>query len=146
MAAINLSDIQICSGNLAWGCHPITPADWDHLLPFWKLLESVDFTRLVEAMPWWAQKLVTGDGIYAAHYTQPGRVLLFVANRTNTAGTFDVRIDPARLPRTDGPWRFRRVSPDVTEYAALGDGKLRLQLPPLERGPIGIELKAFREP
>jgi len=146
MAAINLSDIQICSGNLAWGCHPITPADWDQLVPFWKLLESVDFTQLVEAMPWWAQKLVTGDGIYAAHYTQPDRVLLFVANRTNTAGTFDVRIDTVRLPRTDGTWRFRRVYPDVTDYAALGDGKLRLQLPPLERGPLGIELKAMHEP
>ena len=36
-------------------------------------------------MPWWAQRLVEGEGSYAAHYTQPGRVLLFVANRTPAA-------------------------------------------------------------
>lgn len=146
MAAINLSDIQICSGNQAWGCHPITPADWDHLVPFWKLLESVDFDHVVEAMPWWAQRLVSGEGIYAAHYTQPGRVLLFVANRTNDAGTFDARIDTARLPRANGAWRVRRVYPEVTEFTVLGDGKLQLQLPPLEKGPVGIELMASRAP
>jgi hypothetical protein len=144
MAAINLSDIQICSGNLAWGCHPITPADWDHLVPFWKLLQSVDYDHLAEAMPWWAQRLVAGEGLYAAHYTQPGRVLIFVANRTNEAKTVEVRIDTSRLPRADGSWRVRRVYPEVTEDAALGEGKFRLQLPPLDRGPVGIELKALR--
>jgi hypothetical protein len=144
MAAIALSDIQICSGNLAWGCHPITPADWDHLAPFWKLLESVDFNHLVEAMPWWAQKLVVGEGIYAAHYTQPERVLIFVANRTNTAGSFEVRIDSDKLPQTAGMWQVRRIYPETTEFVALGDGKLRLQLPPLERGPLGIELKTIK--
>ncbi|MBN2506016.1 MAG: hypothetical protein JXQ71_04915 [Verrucomicrobia bacterium] len=146
MAAINLSDIQICSGNLAWGCHPITPADWNRLGPFWTLLESVDFGRLAEAMPWWAQQLVVGEGIYAAHYTQPGRVLVFLANRSNEAGTFDVQIDTARLPPVDEAWRVRRVYPEVTGKAALGAGKLRLQLPALERGPVGIELTAGGAP
>lgn len=146
MAAINLSDIQICSGNLAWGCHPITAADWDHLTPFWRCLETIDFAHLLEAMPWWAQRLVAGEGVYAAHYTQPGRVLIFAAARTNAAGTFDVRIDTGRLPAGAGAWQVRRVYPQVTEYAPLGDGSLRLDLPPLEGGPVGIELQSTRAP
>ena len=146
MAAINLSDIQICSGNLAWGCHPITPEDWTHLTPFWQCLESIDFAHLVEAMPWWAQRLVVGEGIYAAHYSQPGRVLIFVAARTDAGGAFDVKIDTTKLPPAAGAWQVRRVYPKVTEYAPLGDGTLRLELPPLEGGPLGIELKSTGAP
>ena len=50
--------------------------------------------ELVEARPWYAQELVSGDGFYAGNYTEPKRALIFLANPNNPTGTW---IDGDRL-------------------------------------------------
>jgi len=142
MAAVCMSDIQVCSGNGAWGDVADTAETWARVRPLWDLLESVDFDRLTDARPWYAQELVAGEGFYAGNYTQPGRALVFLANRTDEEGEFDVKINRDKLPRIDGTWHVRQVYPGVRDIGPLGDGTLKLRLPGLRRGPIGIELRA----
>lgn len=148
MAAINLSDIQVCSGNGlfmengAWGNQHDRTDTWARVRPLWDLLDSIDWDRLVDARPWYAQELVSGEGFYAGNYTLPRRAIVFLANRTEETGTFEVHIDPARLPRIDGQWHLRYCLGREGDIGALGDGHLKVELPPLHGGPIGIELVA----
>lgn len=140
MAAVCMSDIQVCSGNGAWGDVADTMDTWARVRPLWDLLESIRFDRLLEARPWYAQELVRGEGFYAGNYTEPERVLIFLANRTEQAGMFEVRLDRAKLPETRKPWHVRYVLGRTGDIGLLGDGVLKVDLPPLHGGPIGIEL------
>ena len=70
----------------------------------------------------------------------PERVLLFLANRTEEAGVFQVKIDTLRLPEIDGTWHVRSVLGPNSECGLPGDGELTLELPALHDGPIGLEL------
>jgi hypothetical protein len=142
MAAINLSDIQVCSGNGAWGDDPDTTDTWDRVRPLWDILDGIDWDRLVDARPWYAQELVSGDGFYAGNYTEPRRAIVFLANRTEEPGTFNVKIDLARLPAISGTWRMRYCLGRTGDLGPLGDGELQIELPALHDGPIGIELIA----
>ncbi|MBI4580156.1 MAG: hypothetical protein HY718_10670 [Planctomycetes bacterium] len=144
MAAVNLSDIQVCSGNGAWGDDPDTTETWARVRPLWDLLASIDWDHLVEARPWYAQELVGGEGFFAGNYTEPRRVIVFLANQTEQAGTFAVRIDPARLPAAEDAWHLRYCLGRQGEIGPLGDGRLNIELPALHDGPIGIELVARR--
>ncbi|GMU22844.1 MAG: hypothetical protein AMXMBFR13_29280 [Phycisphaerae bacterium] len=143
MAAVNLSDIQICSGNGAWGDDPDDDLAWKRVRPLWDLLDSIDWDSVVDARPWYAQELVSGEGFYAGNYTEPKRAIVFLANRSEQPATFDVRIDPAKLPKIDGEWRMRYCLGRTGDLGTLGDGHLRVALPALHDGPIGIELNAF---
>ncbi|MBN2473966.1 MAG: hypothetical protein JXB62_05130 [Pirellulales bacterium] len=142
MAAVNLSDIQVCSGNGAWGDVADTTDTWKRVRPLWDALDSIDWNRLIDARPWYAQQLVSGRGFYASNYTTPHRVVVFLANKTEEAGLCDVTIDPARLPEIDGAWRWRFCLGRTGPTGDLGDGKLKVRLPALHDGPIGIELVA----
>lgn len=140
MAAVCMSDIQVCSGNGAWGDVADTTETWDRVGPFWKLLDSIHWDELVDARPWYAQELVKGTGFFAGNYTEPKRSLIFLANRSEKPGPFDVQIDTSRLPAIDGNWHVRYVYGREGEIGPLGEGKLRIRLPSLRNGPIGIEL------
>ncbi|MBN1420469.1 MAG: hypothetical protein JXP34_16950, partial [Planctomycetes bacterium] len=140
MAAVNLSDIQICSGNGAWGCEPDTADAWARVGPWWAIIDTVDWDRLIEARPWYAQDLVRGDGVYAAHYTQPDRVLVFLANRCEEPGEFEVAIARDRLPPRAGGWRAHYVFGREGDLGDVTERPFRIALPPLHAGPIGIEL------
>ncbi len=142
MAAVNLSDIQVCSGNGAWGDVADTTDTWKRVRPLWDLLESIDWDTLIDARPWYAQELVSGEGFYAGNYTEPRRALIFLANRSETPGTFTIRIDTSRLPKVGGPWRARYVLGRSGDIGVLTDQPLKLDLPALHDGPIGIELRA----
>jgi hypothetical protein len=142
MAAINLSDIQVCSGNGAWGDVADTTDTWERVGPLWKLLDSIDWDHLVEARPWYAQELVSGEGFYAGNYTEPKRALVFLANKTEEPGTFQVTIDPKGLPEIEGKWRLRYCLGREGDIGELGSGKLSIELPAIHDGPIGIELTA----
>ncbi len=139
MAAVSLTDIQVTSGNGAWGCHPDTTETWGRVEPFWDLLETIDWEKLIEARPWYAQELVTGEGVYAGYYIEPNRLLLFLANRSETAGSFDLRIDTSKLPKIDGAWGGRYVYGREGVVGAIAQGRLKIDLPSLREGPIGIE-------
>lgn len=142
MAAVNCSDIQVCSGNGAWGDDPDDANTWNRVRPLWDLLDSIDWDHLVEARPWYAQELVSGEGFYAGNYTEPERAIVLLANRSEQPATFDVRIDPARLPRIDGVWEMHYCLGRKGNLGTLDDGNLRVALPALHDGPIGIELIA----
>lgn len=143
MAGVCMSDIQVCSGNGAWGDVFDTTETWARVRPYWDLMKTVNWHRLLDARPWYAQELVGGEGFYAANYTEPDRTLIFLANRTETPGTFDVKIDAKRLPRNDGVWQVQYVYGRKGEIGVLDETKpLRIELPALHEGPIGIELVA----
>lgn len=142
MAAVCMSDIQVCSGNGAWGDAADTAETWKRVRPLWRLLESVDFDQLIEARPWYAQELVSGEGFYAGNYTMPTRVLVFLANKSETPGPFEVRIDADHLPKIEGRWFVRYVLGRKGALGPLGDGRIKLVLPGLHDGPIGLELVA----
>ncbi len=141
MAAVNLSDIQVCSGNGAWGDVADTSDTWRRVRPLWDLLESIDWEHLISARPWYAQDLVGGNGFYAGSYITPRRAMVFVANRAEQPGAFDVRIDTAVLPKANA-WSLRYCLGRTGDIGPLGDGRLRIELPALHDGPIGIELLA----
>lgn len=140
MAAVCMSDIQVCSGNGAWGDVADTAETWKRVRPLWDLLESVDFDSLIEARPWYAQELVGGEGFYAGNYTMPNRVLVFLANKSETPGPFEVRIDVDHLPKINGQWHVRYVLGRKGALGPLGDGRIKLTLPGLHSGPICLEL------
>jgi hypothetical protein len=140
MAAVCMSDIQVCSGNGAWGDVADTMDTWARVQPFWDVIRTVKWDQLLDARPWYAQELVSGDGFYAGNYTEPQRVLVFLANRTEQPGTLDVKIDVARLPRLDGDWHVRYVLGRSGDLGPLNDGHLKIDLPALHGGPIGLEL------
>lgn len=140
MAAINLSDIQVCSGNGAWGDDPDTVDTWRRVRPLWDLLDSIDWDHLLDARPWYAQELVSGEGFYAGNYTMPDRVLILLANQTESPGAFRVRVDTAKLPAIAGTWHVRYCLGRNGDYGPLGDGVLTIDLPALHDGPIGLEL------
>lgn len=142
MAAVCLSDIQVCSGNGAWGDLPDTTETWSRVRPLWDILDRIDWDRLVDARPWYAQELVQGEGFYAGNYTEPDRVLIFLANRSEEPGRFEVKIDTARLPEAKGTWHARYVLGQTGDIGPLGDGCLHVPLPALHDGPVGIELVA----
>ncbi|HPD28849.1 MAG TPA: hypothetical protein PLL20_02560 [Phycisphaerae bacterium] len=142
MAAVCMSDIQVCSGNGAWGDVADTAETWKRIRPLWRLLESIDFDRLIEARPWYAQELVSGEGFYAGNYTMPNRALVFLANKSETPGPFDVQIKVDHLPKINGQWHVRYVLGRQGALGPLGDGRIKLTLPGLHSGPIGLELIA----
>lgn len=148
MAAVNLSDIQVCSGNGefmqngAWGNQADRTDTWARVRPLWDILDGIDWDNLVDARPWYAQELVSGEGFYAGNYTEPKRAIVFLANRTEEAGTFEVFIDPAKLPANTGGWRMRYILGREGDLGVLGDGRLKVELPALHDGPIGIEVSA----
>ncbi len=142
MAAVNLSDIQVCSGNGAWGDDPDTTDTWDRVRPLWTILDNIDWDKVIEARPWYAQELVSGDGVYAGNYTLPDRAIVFLANQSEEAATFSIRIDPAKLPGISGTWHARYILGRAGDIGPLGDGDMKVELPPLHGGPIGIELIA----
>ncbi len=144
MAAINLSDIQVCSGNGAWGDDPDTTDTWNRVRPLWDLLDSIDWDRVIQARPWYAQELVGGEGFYTGYYMLPDRVLVFLANRTEDPATFDVAIDTGRLPTGVQAWQARYCLGRSGDIGPLGSGRLRVDLPALHQGPIGIELTPAR--
>jgi hypothetical protein len=145
MAAINLSDIQVCSGNGAWGDHPDTTETWGRVRPLWDLLNGIDWDNLVEARPWYAQELVGGEGFYAANYTEPRRAIFFLANKTETESAFQVTIDPAKLPEIDGEWQLRYCLGREGDIGPLSSGIHEIRLPALHDGPIGIEILAVED-
>ena len=142
MAAVCMSDIQVCSGNGAWGDVADTTDTWGRVRPYWDVMETVDWDNLVDARPWYAQELVQGDGFFAGNYTEPNRVLIWLANRTEKAGTFTVRIDKQKLPKIPGTWHARYVYARTGDIGPLGDGEMQFELPSLRDGPIGFELIA----
>ncbi len=142
MAAVNLGDIQVCSGNGAWGNDPDTTETWDRVRPLWYLLDSIDWDHLIEARPWYAQTVVAGDGFYAANYTEPERILLLLANRTERPDSFTLRIDRNRLPRTGASWHMRYCLGQTGDIGPLSNGTVTVRLPALHDGPVGIELRA----
>lgn len=142
MAAVCMSDIQVCSGNGAWGDVADTAETWKRVRPLWDLLESVDFDTLIEARPWYAQELVSGEGFYAGNYTMPKRVLVFLANKAETPGPREVQIHVDRLPKIEGQWFVRYVLGREGNLGPLRDGKIKITLPGLHEGPIGLELAA----
>lgn len=141
MAAVNLSDIQLCSGNNAWGCLPDASADWTRIAPFWKLLDSVDYINLISAMPWWEQKLIQGD-VLAGTYINLEHVLVFIANTTTQARTVEIAVQLSELPQKGKLWRVRQIYPKPGEFAPLGDGKMKLELPSVDEGPIALMMLA----
>ncbi len=146
MAAVNLSDIQVCSGNGlfmqngAWGNQADRTDTWKRVRPLWDILDGIDWDNIVDARPWYAQELISGDGFFAGNYTMPKRAIVFLANKGETAGTYDVFIDPAKLPDIPGDWQMRYILGREGNLGSLGDGRLRIELPSLRDGPIGIEL------
>ena len=46
----------------------------------------------------------------------------------------------SRLPKIDGQWHLRYVYGRSGDIGPLGDGKLKIELPSLRDGPIGVEL------
>jgi hypothetical protein len=72
----------------------------------------------------------------------PKRALVFLANKTETPTTFDVKIDPMHLPEIQGKWQARYCLGREGKIGPLGDGHLQIELPALHDGPIGIELIA----
>ncbi len=142
MAAVCMSDIQVCSGNGAWGDVADTAETWKRVRPLWDLLESIDFDNLIEARPWYAQELVSGGGFYAGNYTMPRRVLVFLANKSETPGPSEVRINVEHLPKIEGQWFVRYVLGRKGDLGPLGDGRIKIVLPGLHDGPIGLELVA----
>jgi hypothetical protein len=101
---------------------------------------AIDWDALVDARPWYAQELVNGKGFFAGNYTMPRRAIIFLANRGQEAGEFEVQIDKARLPSIGGDWRVRYILGRQGGLGLLGDGKLKMTLPALNDGPIGLEL------
>lgn len=143
MAAVCMSDIQVCSGNGAWGDVADTSQTWDRVRPFWDIIRTVDWDHLVDARPWYAQELVSGEGFYAGNYTEPGRVLIFLANRSEKPGTFVVKLDASHLPKIDAGvpgWHGKYVLGRKGDIGVLSEGQFKIELPPLHDGPIGIEL------
>lgn len=140
MSAVCMTDIQICSGNYSWGCWPDAPSDWNNLRPFWSVLDSIDWDNLIDAKPWWAQELVSGDGFFAGHYTTPERVVLFLANRTEKRAHISARVELGQLPEALRSGRIRRVYPEAEDWRNLGDGTLEVDLPNLHNGPVGFEI------
>jgi len=132
---VNLGDIQVCSGNGAWGDDPDTADTWRRVRPLWDILDSIDWDHLVDARPWYAQELVSGEGFHAGTYVEPGRAIVFLANRGEAPGTFAVRIDPfasrtirlSSMARMIAPRSSRttlRIS-RVTGSSSSGSGRVR---------------------
>lgn len=140
MAAVCMTDIQVCSGNHAWGCWPDAPSDWANLRPFWNILDSIDWDHLLEAFPWWAQELVEGEGFYAGYYATPRRVVLFLANREECPRTVRAFLRQERLPEAVRGGVVRQIYPECGEPCSLGDGVLTSWLPALHDGPVGFEI------
>jgi hypothetical protein len=141
MSAVCMTDIQLCSGNYAWGNWPDRPSDWANLRPWWSILDSIDWDRLIDAKPWWAQKLVSGEGFFAGHYTLPDRALVFLANRTEEKKHVTAAIQLDQLPEKLRKGRIRSIYPEAEEWKPLGDGKLEVDLPRLHDGPVGFEIE-----
>lgn len=142
MAAVCMTDIQICSGNYAWGCWPDAPSDWANLRPFWAILDGIDWDSLTDARPWWAQKLVEGDGFLAGYYATPRRVVFFVANREQEPRLVAARIRRDHLPEAVRSGRLRQIYPEQGDWRPLDDGVLEMNLPGLRFGPLGFEIAA----
>ncbi len=142
MAGVCMSDIQVCSGNGAWGDVLDDANTWKRVQPLWDLLDSIDWDHLVDARPWYAQELVSGDGFYAGNYTNARRAIVFLANKTEEKGVFTVKIDPAKLPEIGGKWMMRYCLGRTGEIGPLGDGVHKIELPALHDGPVAIELTA----
>jgi len=140
MAAVCMTDIQICSGCHAWGNWPDRPSDWENLLPFWDVLNSIEWDNLVDARPWWAQNLVDGDGFYAGNYTTPDRAVVFLANQGEKWSRVAATVDREALPENLRTGRCRQVYPEAGEFFDLGEGLIEADLPPLHHGPIGFEI------
>ena len=140
MAALNLSDIQVCSGNGAWGDDPDTAETWARVQPLWNLLDTIRWDHLIEARPWYAQELVSGEGFYAANYSERDRVLVLLASMKESVDV-EVRIDRSRLPGGKGvQWSARWVYGQSGELGVWSGEVLRVHLPALHDGPIGLEL------
>ncbi len=140
MSAVCMTDIQICSGNYAWGNWPDRPSDWANLRPWWAILDSIDWDHLIDAKPWWAQKLVAGEGFFAGHYTTPDRVVLMLANRTEEKKRVAVVIRLDQLPEKLRKGRIRPIYPEPEDWRPLGDATLEVDLPRLHDGPVGFEI------
>lgn len=140
MAAVCMTDQQMCSGNYAWGNWPDMPSDWANLRPFWSIMDSIDWDHLIEARPWWAQKLLSGEGFYAGYYMTPGRVVLFLTNRTEEKARVTARLQLDQLPESLRGGTIRQIYPEHGEWTKLGDGQMRLELPRLHDGPVGFEI------
>jgi len=140
MAAVCMTDIQICSGCNAWGNWPDRPSDWENLLPFWEVLNSIDWDNLLDARPWWAQKLIDGDGFYAGNYTTPERAVIFLANKEEEWSRAAATIKVDELPEELRRGQCRKIYPETGEYFDLGEGLIESDLPPLHHGPVGFEI------
>jgi hypothetical protein len=140
MAAVCMTDIQICSGNYAWGNWPDRPSDWANIRPFWSILESIDWDHLIDAKPWWAQELIAGEGFFAGHYTLPDRVVFFLANRLEKKVKAKINIRLDHLPEKLKRGRIRPIYPEIEEWHPLGNGDLWIDLPRLHDGPVGFEI------
>lgn len=140
MSAVCMTDIQLCSGNYAWGNWPDRPSDWANIRPWWAILDSIDWDNLLDAKPWWAQKLIAGDGFFAGHYTTPKRVVFFLANRTEEKSRVKAAVQLDQLPIGVRSGTIRPIYPETGEWSPLGDGKLEVDLPRLHDGPVGFEI------
>lgn len=140
MAAVCMTDIQMCSGNYAWGNWPDMPSDWANIGPFWKILDSIEWNDLVEARPWWAQHLILGDGFYAGYYLTSNRLVFFLANRKEEKAMVKPAVDLNRLPKSLQTGKIRRIYPETEEWQTLDDGAIEVELPCLHDGPVGFEI------
>ena len=140
MAGVCMTDLQLCSGNYSWGCWPDMPSDYLNIRPFWDILNSIDWDNLIDARPWWAQKLVEGEDIYAGYYMTPDRVVFFIANRREDKRRIRVRINLEEVPESLRSGNIRLIYPEAEEWIELGKGELEIDLPRLHAGPLGYEI------
>ena len=140
MSAVCMTDIQLCSGNYAWGNWPDRPSDWKNIAPWWAILQSIDWDNLTDAQPWWTQELVNGENIFAGYYFTPGRALVFLANRAEDKRHMSVQIQIDKLPEDLRKGKIRPIYPETEEWFSLGDGTIEIDLPRLHDGPLGFEI------
>lgn len=139
MAAVCMTDLQMCSGNYAWGNWPDMASDWANVRPFWAVLDSIEWDDLLDAKPWWAQTLVEGEGFYSGHYTTARRAVVFLANKTEEPLRAGVSIRMDQLPERLRSGRMRWIYPQEGDISVRA-GRFEATLPRLHEGPLGLEI------
>lgn len=140
MAAVCMTDIQLCSGNYAWGNWPDRPSDWANLRPWWAILDSIEWDVLLDAQPWWSQALLPDpeEAFYCGYYLLPQRAVVMVANRSETRRTVTTAMNTDVLPAALRKGQCRMIYPEHGDPFPVG--RITLDLPRLHDGPVGFEI------